>query len=259
MAFLPPAHIPYQLCRKLPEPSQAPLPAARVPCASSSPRFMHPNPSPPWLTEQQLPSPSGAPVTPTLGASAGTARAICSTRGSKPAGHCLPGPPQEGCTSSKTRSPSQLGPILPTGEESVHIPKTQQQGLLLLKKTPAGELALPGLYRRMGQAGYCTLGTWSPPGMGRSEPAGEPGSGHGAAPFPGASNPPLAAPLGLAEQQPHFPLLEQEYGAAPQTLVLPAVPPTLHTPPWAAPPAPLTFLVNLVVLISTNAAVTAFR
>lgn len=243
------------------------------PCLRASPRGMHPNPSPSWLTEQQPPLPSGAPVTPTLGASAATAPANCSTHGSKPAGHCLPGPPgkhqhcppQEGCTSSKTWSPSQLRPIssCPLGKNQCIYPQNPAAGPAPSQENPraqaAGELALPGLYRRMGQAGHCTLGTWSPPGMGRSEPAGEPGSGHGAAPFPATSNPPPAAPLGLAEQQSHFPLLEQEYGAGSRTLVLPAVPSIMHTPPWAAPPAPLTFLVNLVVLISTNAAVTAFR
>lgn len=102
--------------------------------------------------------------------------------------------------------------------------------------------ALPGLCRRKGPAGRCRLGTWSPPGTGRSEPAGEQGSGHGA--VLGATTHSLGSPSGthppprvpqihhqhpsqLAEQQFTTSLcLQRDMGQAMQVTVLPAVPPT---------------------------------
>lgn len=86
-------------------------------------------PNPAHHGSQSSSLPSGASVLPTLVPSAGTVPANCSNPGSKPGGHCLPGPlgkyqncpPQEGCTSSKTRPSSQIGPILPTEQEPVYI------------------------------------------------------------------------------------------------------------------------------------------
>lgn len=54
-----------------------------------------------------------------------------------------------------------------TPSESLLIPTQHRQ-----------EEALPGPCRRKGQAEHCTLGTWSLPGTGRSEPAPKAGSQH---------------------------------------------------------------------------------
>lgn len=95
----------------------------------------------------------------------------------------------------------------------------------------------------MGRAGCCRLGTWSPPGMGRSEPA-EPGSEHRAAlratacsldrPS-SADSPPRVPqihhrhPSQLAEQQFTTSLcLHRDTGQAVWVVVYPTVPPIMH-------------------------------
>lgn len=137
--------------------------------------------------------------------------------------HCLPGPPgksqscplQEDCTFSRTRPPSQLGPILPSGEEPVYIsPRPSSRGLFLLKETPEHALQENWPYlvsaeewARLGIAhlAHGVLQVWVDLDLQENE-----GVGMEQHQLTALSQVPQIHP----QQQPHFPLLEQEYGAS---------------------------------------------